>query len=56
MTAFDYALTIGALAALLLWLAWKERANDNARDARLLLALGAIAGLAAAGMALFSTV
>ena len=53
MTSLDYALTIGAFAALLLWLAWNERKADNARDAGLLLALGSIAGLSAGAVALF---
>ncbi|MBU7572382.1 MAG: hypothetical protein KAF64_03425 [Hydrogenophaga sp.] len=53
MTSYDYALTIGAFAALLLWLAWKERKADNARDAGLLFTLGSIAGATAGAVALF---
>ncbi len=54
MTSYDYALTIGSLAALLLWIAWNERKNDNPRDARLLLAFGSVAGLAAGALALLA--
>lgn len=52
MTSFEYAMVIGCFAALLLWLGWLERANDNPRDARLLLAMGAGAGLLSGGAAL----
>lgn len=52
MTSLDYALTIGLFAVLLFWKAWRERASDNMRDARLLLVLGAITGLLAAVVAL----
>lgn len=52
MTSLDYALTIGAFAALLLWLAWTERKAENTRDAGLLLAFGSIAGLTAGAVAL----
>jgi hypothetical protein len=54
MTSYHYALTIGAFAALLLWLAWNERKADNARDAGLLLALGGFAGVAAGAVALLA--
>ncbi|WP_382324246.1 hypothetical protein ACFJGX_19965 [Hydrogenophaga sp. UC242_50] len=53
MTSLDYALTIGAIAALLLWLAWNERKADNARDAGLLFTLGSIVGVVAGAVALF---
>lgn len=54
MTSYDYALTIGAFAALLLWLAWAERKADNARDAGLLFTLGSFAGLAAGTVAMLA--
>ncbi len=54
MTSYHYALTIGAFAALLLWLAWNERKADNARDAGLLLVLGGFAGVAAGAVALLA--
>lgn len=54
MTSYDYALTIGAFAALLLWLAWTERKANNARDAGLLFTLGSIAGLAAGAVAMLA--
>lgn len=53
MTSYDYALTIGALAALLLWKAWRERADNNPRDAGLLLVMGSLTGLTAGAVALF---
>ena len=52
--SLDYALTIGAFAALLLWLAWNERKADNARDAGLLFTLGSFAGLTAGAVALLA--
>lgn len=52
MNSLDYALTIGAIAALLLWLAWNERQADNARDAGLLFTLGSTVGAAAGTVAL----
>lgn len=52
MTSFDYALTIGLFAGLLLWKAWLERASDNKRDAWLLLVLGVLTGLTAVAVAL----
>ena len=36
----EYALPILALAALILWTAWREYASDNRRDAKLLSAFG----------------
>ncbi len=52
MTTFVYAVVIGLFALLLLWNGWLERKNDNARDARLLFAMGAGTGLMSAGTAL----
>ena len=46
----DYALTIGLLALCFSWAAWRERANDNRRDSRLLLTLSVFAGLGCAGV------
>ena len=46
----DYALIVGILALCFLWAAWRERANDNRRDSRLLLTLSVFAGLGSAGV------
>ena len=37
----NYALAIGLIAAIVLYCAWREYANDNRRDAKLLAAIGA---------------
>ena len=44
----DYAFLFAALAAVILVGAWREYANDNRRDARLLVAFGA-GGMLAGG-------
>ena len=44
----NYALSIGLIAAIVLHCAWREYANDNRRDAKLLAAVGAGGMLTAA--------
>ncbi len=44
----NYALAIGLIAAIVLYSAWREYANDNRRDAKLLAAVGAGSMLTAA--------
>ena len=36
----EYALAIGLISAVLFYCAWREAANDNGRDAKLLAACG----------------
>jgi hypothetical protein len=51
MTSYHHALTLGLFAVLLLWIGWRERANNNARDGWLLFFFGAVALLAAVAVA-----
>jgi hypothetical protein len=51
MTSYHHALTLGLFAVLLLWIGWRERANNNARDGWLLFFFGAVALLAAVTVA-----
>jgi hypothetical protein len=47
----DYTLIVGILALCFLWASWREHANDNRRDSRLLLALSVLTGLGSVGVA-----
>lgn len=46
----EIAIGTGIIAAATIFCAWREYANDNPRDAKLLAAFGAGTALAAAGM------
>lgn len=43
----ELSLMLGNLAGSLIWLAWRERHGDNARDAKPLPGLGNLAGMGA---------
>ncbi len=51
MTSYHHAFTLGLFAVLLLWIGWRERTNNNARDGWLLFFFGAVALLAAVAVA-----
>jgi len=47
METFDYAIVIILFTLIFFWLAWREHAGDNPRDARILAACGTGSGIAA---------
>lgn len=53
MTSVQQALLFGALAALMLLAAWRERGNGNTRDAWLMAALGGSVALGAGASVAF---
>ena len=54
MNSYHHALTLGLFAVLLFWLAWRERANNNARDGWLLFFFGVLATLGSFAVALLA--
>lgn len=51
MTSYHHAFTLGLFAVLLLWIGWRERTNNNARDGWLLFFFGTVALMAAVAVA-----
>lgn len=52
----EIALAALGFSAILMYLAWRERASENTRDARLLAGAGGFAGLAGAVAAVAAVV
>jgi hypothetical protein len=45
MNLVHYAITLALFACLLIWLGWRERANNNSRDGGMLFLSGGVTGV-----------